>query len=50
MTPSLPEVVDTDKISLDIVALRARQPIGDLYFGTIDAALIVRINDFDVRR
>ena len=50
MTLSLPEPVDKDNITLEVDVLRARQPIGDLYFGAIDSALIVRITDFDVRR
>lgn len=50
MTVDQSDHVDTDNISLNVTALRARQPIGDLYYGTIDAELLTRITDFDVRR
>lgn len=46
----LPDPVDADNISINVKALRARQPIGDVYLGTIDSKLIVKITDFDVRR
>lgn len=50
MTLSLPDPIDKDNISLDVEALRVRQPIGDLYLGSIDCNTIVKITDFDVRR
>ena len=31
------DAVDPDNTSLEVTALRARQPIGDLYFGVMDA-------------
>lgn len=42
--------IDTDKIEIELPALRARQPIGDLYIGSVGAAQLVRMTDFDVRR
>lgn len=50
MALDLPIPVDVDNILLSVKAIRSRQPIGDLYLGSIDASLIVRITDFDVRR
>jgi DGQHR domain-containing protein len=50
VTLNLSYPVDPDKIVLDVIALRARQPIGDLYFGSIDSKMLVHITDFDVRR
>jgi DGQHR domain-containing protein len=46
----LPDPVDATNISLEITAIRARQPIGDIYIGSVDAATLVKITDFDVRR
>lgn len=42
--------LDPDPVTISIQALRARQPIGDLYLGAIKSELLVRITDFDVRR
>ena len=47
---NLDAVVDGDNVEVPVTAIRARQPIGDLYLGSVDAAVLVRITDFDVRR
>jgi DGQHR domain-containing protein len=41
---------DVDKIDLTFEVLRSRQPIGDLYLGSLGASVLTRITDFDVRR
>jgi DGQHR domain-containing protein len=41
---------DPDKSTIVISALKSRQPIGDLYLGSVDASILTRITDFDVRR
>jgi DGQHR domain-containing protein len=41
---------DPDKIDIVISALKSRQPIGDLYLGSVEAAVLTKITDFDVRR
>jgi DGQHR domain-containing protein len=41
---------DKDKIEVEIPALRARQPIGDLYIGSVNSSQLIRMTDFDVRR
>ncbi|MDK2746685.1 MAG: DGQHR domain-containing protein [Brevundimonas sp.] len=41
---------DPDPAEITVSALKARQPIGDLYIGSVDAQVLVRITDFDVRR
>jgi len=42
--------IDADKIEVQVPALRARQPIGDLYVGSVESSQLVRMTDFDVRR
>ena len=42
--------IDQDIIVKKIRALRARQPIGDIYFATVDFKLIQQMTFFDVRR
>lgn len=41
---------DPDKSEVNIRAIRARQPIGDIYIGSVPSDLLIRITDFDVRR
>ena len=41
---------DPDKTEVEIRALRAQQPIGDLYIGSVPSEILIRITDFDVRR
>ena len=45
-----PYPIDQDTIVRKIRAFRARQPIGDLYFATVDYKLIQQMTFFDVRR
>lgn len=45
-----PYPIDQDTIVKKIRAFRARQPIGDLYFATVDYKLIQQMTFFDVRR
>ncbi|MBU1378435.1 MAG: DGQHR domain-containing protein [Alphaproteobacteria bacterium] len=42
--------LDLDNNEVSIVALKATQPIGDLYIGSVPSDLLIRITDFDVRR
>lgn len=46
--PTLP--IDSDPISFDVPALRASQPIGDLYLASFPHKTLSRIAFFDVRR
>lgn len=39
-----------DPKSVTISALRIRQPIGDIYVGSIPAKILVEITDFDIRK
>lgn len=41
---------DPDPVELKVTCLRARQPVGDLYVGTIGHKELIRITYFDVRR
>jgi hypothetical protein len=47
---SEPYPTDPDVIRVEIPALRAKQPIGDLYLAVIGQKLIQRMTYFDVRR
>lgn len=44
------ELIDPDPIKITIPTLKARQPIGDLFFSTMSHDQIVKITYFDVRR
>lgn len=41
---------DPDKASVEIRAIKASQPIGDIYIGSVPSDILTRITDFDVRR
>lgn len=45
-----PYPIDQDTIVKKIRAFRARQPIGDIFFATVDFKLIQQMTYFDVRR
>src|ERR1700759_5307628 len=47
---SEPYPVDKDIIVKKVNALKARQPIGDIFFATVDFKLIQQMTFFDVRR
>jgi DGQHR domain-containing protein len=50
MTQANLELVDPDNRDLSFTALRATQPIGDLYFAVMSAKDVALIANFDVRR
>ncbi|GGB30239.1 hypothetical protein GCM10011380_19650 [Sphingomonas metalli] len=50
MTLDLDLPPDPSKVEIEIDVLRSRQPIGDLYLASLDADILTRITDFDVRR
>jgi hypothetical protein len=50
VTTSPPLPIDERTITAQFKALKARQPIGDIFVATVDCKLIQQMTFFDVRR